>query len=139
MHVAGAAAQLNGFATNYNSYIATGNWSAGGGNSALANDGMVPFERGEDDGSLLDETSTVGPSGTSNVMCLTCHRAHGSANANAGRWDFTSELLAESKVLEATDLPATAVPYYANGTAVDIVATYGAYQRSLCNKCHAQD
>lgn len=24
------------------------------------------------------------------VFCMTCHRAHGSANLNAGRWDFTA-------------------------------------------------
>jgi len=138
MHVAGSSALLNGFATNYNSYIATGDWVAGGGNSATSNDGIVPFERGEDDGSLLDETSTVGPDSGSNVMCLTCHRAHGSAYSNAGRWDFEAELLADSNVLNATDLPATAVPNYARGVAVDF-DVFGPYQRSFCNKCHAQD
>ena len=56
-----------------------------------------------------------------------------------GRWEFKVELLEESPALLSTDLPATAVPYYADGAAVDIVAKYGQYQRSLCNKCHAQD
>jgi hypothetical protein len=138
-HVAGSAALMNGQATIYNSYIATGSWVAGGGNAASAYDALVPFERGITDGSLLDTTNTAGPDSASNVMCLTCHRAHASAHANMGRWDFEVELLEESHALAAGDLPATAVPYYKNGAAVDVVAAYGPYQRSLCNKCHAQD
>ena len=139
MHIAGDTEHLgSGISTNYNSYIATGDWIGGGGNSANANDGLVPFERGIDDGSLLNEESTVGPDGNSNVMCLTCHRAHGSAYSNAGRWDFEAELLADSNVLNASDLPALAVPNYARGVEVDFAA-FGEHQRSLCNKCHAQD
>jgi hypothetical protein len=36
-------------------------------------------------------------------------------------------------------MAAGAVPYYANGAAVDVATKYGEYQRSLCNKCHAKD
>ncbi len=135
-HPAGNDVHLNGYGTNYNSYVATGNFT---GTQATSYDDLVPFERGIDDGSLLDVTSTVGPDTNSNVMCLTCHRSHASAFQNMGRWDFEVELLAESHPLEATDLPATAVPYYADGAAIDIVTQYGHYQRSLCNKCHVQD
>jgi len=138
-HPAGNDVHLNGHGTNYNSYIATGNYVAGGGNLANAYDSLVPFERGIADGSLLDETSTVGPDTNSNVMCLTCHRAHASAFDNMGRWDFEVELLAESHPLESADVPATAMVYYDNGAAVDIATRYGDWQRSLCNKCHVQD
>ena len=135
-HPAGNDVHLNGYGTNYNSYVATGDFT---GVQATSYDDLVPFERGITDGSLLDETSTVGPDTNSNVSCLTCHRSHASAFPNMGRWDFEVEMLAESHALEATDLPATAVPYYADGAAIDVVTQYGHYQRSLCNKCHVQD
>ena len=135
-HPAGNDVHLNGYGTNYNSYVATGDFT---GVQTASYDDLVPFERGIDDGSLLDETSTVGPDTNSNVTCLTCHRSHASAFSNMGRWDFEVEMLAESHPLTATDLPATAVPYYADGAAIDVVTAYGHYQRSLCNKCHVQD
>jgi hypothetical protein len=79
-------------------------------------------------------------------MCLSCHRAHGSAFENALRWDYTSsEYITESGILNtaggtaASIMAAGAKPYYASGAAVDVVATYGEHQRSLCNKCHAKD
>ena len=73
-------------------------------------------------------------------MCLTCHRAHASAHNNAGRWDFeVDEFIAESAALVSPDVPSTAVPYYGDGAEIDVVTTYGEYQRSLCNKCHVKD
>ncbi|MBE0574975.1 MAG: hypothetical protein IH613_03670 [Desulfuromonadales bacterium] len=124
----------------YNAYKASGNFT---GVVATAKDALVPFERGVTDGSLLNPASTAGVStGTETVMCLTCHRAHASAFDNALRWDPNHEFLADSGILnEATTtlLSNGAVPYYALGVAVDIVATYGEWQRSLCNKCHVQD
>ncbi len=136
-HVAGPTALLNGYGDNYNSYVSTGNFT---GLQANAYDSLVPFAKGSvTDGSLLDETSTEGPGSGAVVMCLTCHRAHASAHNNAGRWDFETELIAESHVLESADVPASAVPYYQNGVAIDVAAVYGEWQRSLCNKCHVQD
>jgi hypothetical protein len=138
-HAAGnnIKATLNGYAGNYNQYIKTGDFN---GVQATANDGMVPFERGESDGALLDPASTIGPEADDYVMCLTCHRAHASANPNAGRWDFEHELLADAAALGSGDLdPTTQGIIYANGAIVDVVATYGEYQRSLCNKCHVKD
>ena len=77
---------------------------------------------------------TEGPSGTDEVMCLTCHRAHASAFADATRWDMSETFLADSH-------PAT--------TDIDFVQadvdnkyytyTFDPDQRSLCNKCHAKD
>ncbi|MDH3868339.1 MAG: hypothetical protein OET08_03115 [Desulfuromonadales bacterium] len=124
----------------YNLYVATGDM---GGALATGKDALVPFARDIDDGSLLDVASTVGVDGTTDtVMCLSCHRAHASAFDNALRWDPNVEFLAESHILnEATTtlMAGGAVPYYALGAPVDIVATYGEWQRSLCNKCHVQD
>jgi hypothetical protein len=135
-HPSGNDVHLNGFGANYNSYVATGDFT---GTSATANDPLVPFERGVTDGSLLSVSSTIGPDSNSNVMCLTCHRSHASANDNMGRWDFEVELIAESHALQSADVPATAAVYYANGAIVDVATKYGAFQRSLCNKCHVQD
>lgn len=129
----------------YNQYVASGDFT---GTVNTAFDALVPFERGITDGSdpALVANSTVGvEDGNDVVMCLSCHRAHASAFDNALRWDgYSSEFIAESAILDGTGtnaaiMTAGAVPYYAGGVAVDVVATYGAYQRSLCNKCHAKD
>ena len=135
-HPAGDGEHLNGQATNYNLYVATGDFT---GVQATSYDGLVPFERGETVGSNLTPNGTVGPDASSNVMCLTCHRSHASANANAGKWDFEVEFLAHSHALESPDVPVGAAVYYDNGVVIDPVAEYGQYQRSLCNKCHVQD
>jgi cytochrome c553 len=135
-HPAGDGEHLGVEGSNYNSYVATGDFE---GSIGTAYDALVPFERGVTDGSLLDPFSTQGPDGNANVMCLTCHRAHASAHENAGRWDFGVTLLAESHALESPDVPSGAAVYYANGSVVDIGSRYGEYQRSLCNKCHVQD
>jgi len=138
-HPAGNDVHLNGFGTNYNSYVSTGNFT---GDVATSYDSLVPFERGQTDGSLLDPTNTIGPDANSNVSCLTCHRSHASAHPSMGRWDFAEELLAESHALElqtAGTIPATAAVYYKNGATIDVATAYGTFQRSLCNKCHVQD
>ena len=138
VHPAGNGMHLDGLATNYNSYVATGDFT---GTSATSYDALVPFERGIADGSLLDYDSTIGPDGASNVMCLTCHRAHASANENIGKWDFGAELLTESSLAGSDDsfgLDKNAGTYAA-GAIIDIAATYGHSQRSPCNKCHVQD
>jgi hypothetical protein len=112
----------------YNAYNGTtdcvNNPPAGGapcgtGTQASAYLALVPFE---DDGAAI--TSTAGPSATSRVMCLSCHRAHATSSTNAGRWDFNVTLLAEDG--EESGSYALPNPYDAN-------------QRSLCNKCHAKD
>jgi hypothetical protein len=130
---------LNGLTSNYNSYVATGDFT---GTQATSYDALVPFEDlTATTGADLDVTSTAGPAvaGAGQVMCLTCHRAHASANNNAGRWDFETELIAHTHALQSPDVPASAAVYYKDGAVVDVAATYGEYQRSLCNKCHVQD
>lgn len=80
----------------------------------------VPFE---DPANTL--SSTAGPTGTSQVSCITCHRAHATSAPDAGRWDFNVTFLhedgAESGSYQIPD------PYN------DL------NQRSLCNKCHNKD
>ncbi|MGE4579882.1 MAG: cytochrome C [Desulfuromonadales bacterium] len=147
--------------TVYNSYVATGNYT---GTVATAYDPLVPFERGVTTASadLPDPTDAltagVGVDGSSQVMCLSCHRAHASAFPNALRWDMTEAFIAEGWTSmdgitsggAAAVLPtAAAKEYYKHGVEVDVAVFdsagtpftngYGHYQRSLCNKCHVQD
>lgn len=128
-HPASNDAHLNGQAVNYNSYVTTGNM---GGQAATAYTRLVPFERGVTDTTTLNTATTQGPDANSNVMCLTCHRAHASAFSDIGKWDFQEELLADSPQLVSAE--ATHV-YYGE----TITTKFGQYQRSLCNKCHVQD
>ncbi len=138
-HVAGAVTGLmNGIGINDSCYIKTGNWDCS--QAATSYDELVPFERGTGVArTSLSVTDTSAPGSGAQVMCLTCHRAHASAHANAGRWDLATDMLKGSAALNASDLPTTAVAYYDSTGEVDVTVKYGPYQRSLCNKCHVQD
>jgi hypothetical protein len=130
-HPASNDAHLNGFSSTYNSYVATGDLT---GVAATAFDRLVPFERGITDpfDVGLDHTQTAGPDSSSNVMCLTCHRAHATAFPDALKWSPYEELLADDTILpEAYGIHA----YYGETP----TARYNEFQRSLCNKCHLQD
>ncbi len=105
-------------ASNYSLYNGTDDIT--GGNPATSYLAQVPFE---DPANTI--ASTASPTATSQVMCLTCHRAHGSSAPNAGRWDFNVTFLSDDGV--ASGSYALANPY----TSVN--------QRSLCNKCHVKD
>jgi len=136
-HPASNDAHLNGFVSNYNQYVTTGNMN---GTVADSFDRLVPFERGildtDGDGQPdagLDSTNVAGVDNSSNVMCLTCHRAHATAWPDALKWDPETELLAHSAAL--ADPVFAAQAYYGD----DIAVRYSEYQRSLCNKCHVQD
>ncbi len=135
-HPAGNADNLGGTVSgNYNLYVATGNLTGSAGTAYLA---LVPFEQGTTDRTVLDPTTILGPSGSDNVMCLTCHRAHASAFKNAGRWDFTAPLLVDSHPLATDtgiDTDDVTAKYYTRDIAID----FGVSQRSLCNKCHIKD
>ncbi|MFP3983346.1 MAG: hypothetical protein ACLFV2_06615 [Desulfurivibrionaceae bacterium] len=122
----------------YNSYVASGDYT---GSVEDGYDSLVPIERGTEDKSSLNATSTTGAESGAQVMCGTCHRAHGSAFDYAGRWDFGTELLVESSTdLEMNgDLTGDEADYYAFGSKVEIADRYNEEQRSLCNKCHVQD
>ena len=136
-HPSGNGEFLNGEATNYNSYVATGDFT---GTQATSFTALVQFERQETDTTVLAAavTSTAGPDSSNNVMCLTCHRAHASAFNNITRWDMEHELLAEGWPTAANLTAMGAIPnsdYYGR----DIASDFGDFQRSLCNKCHVKD
>jgi hypothetical protein len=144
-HPAGDDASLGGtIVANYNAYVTTGDMT---GTAATAYDHLVPFERGVVDADAdgtpdnLDATAgglasdnANGPDVNSNVMCLTCHRAHASAFDNMGRWNFASTMLIEE---EANAIAAGFTMQQLNNG--DDMSRYGEFQRSLCNKCHVQD
>ncbi len=105
-------------ATTYNLYLGTSD--PAGGSAPTAYLTQVPFE---DPGVVY--TGTAGPGAASRIMCLSCHRAHGSSAPSAGRWDFNVTYLADDGV-ESGSYP--------------LPNPYGdPAQRSLCNKCHAKD
>lgn len=104
-------------AQTYNLYAGTSNQT--GGDAATAYLAAVPFEDPAN-----TTTSTTGPTASSQVSCLTCHRAHATSAPNAARWDFNVTLLADDG-------------HYSG--AYVIPNPYDAHQRSLCNKCHNKD
>jgi len=59
-----------------------------GGDPALAYLAQVPFE---DSASSIQ--STAGPTATSRIICLSCHRAHATSGPHSGRWDFNIDFL----------------------------------------------
>ncbi|MGB5107083.1 MAG: hypothetical protein WBP42_10265 [Candidatus Zixiibacteriota bacterium] len=105
-------------ANAYNSYNGTDDIT--GGSQATAYISAVPFEDPSN-----TTTSTAGPSATSQVSCITCHRAHATSAQNAGRWDFGVTFLHEDGVESGS----YAIPNPYNSL----------NQRSLCNKCHVKD
>ena len=117
---------------NYNAYVRTGDLS---GAAATAYLQFVPFERGVTDLSLLDPTSTFGPDSNSNVMCLTCHRAHASAFRAIGRWDFDAALLADSHPA-AADIGVAGNDVLYSYYGRDIASEFGLTQKPFCEKCH---
>lgn len=132
-HPAGNARRLEQkMISNYNTYIKTGDFS---GNAATAYLALVPFERGIKDVNFLNPTSTQGPYASSNVMCLTCHRAHASAFKNIGRWDFGASLIVNSHPA-AGDAGVTGNDVFYSYYGRNITAQFGSGQRQFCEKCH---
>ncbi len=120
-------------AAAYNAYISSDNPT--GGNPATSYWGLVPFEAVEVDLSKVNPANyTQGPTGVDQVMCVSCHRAHATAFAELGRWDFATEFMVDSHP-QPTD----------GGIGPnDVAYKYYQYtfindQRSLCNKCHLKD
>jgi predicted CXXCH cytochrome family protein len=107
-------------AGNYGRYNGTAHYNSG--TPATSYLAAVPFE---DAANTI--TSTAGPSASSQVSCITCHRAHATSAPDAGRWDFNVTWLSDDGVKSGSY--AIPNPY---GPDVQI-------QRSLCNKCHVKD
>lgn len=135
--------------SNYNSYVSSGNLSGHGDKSFTS---LVPFEEGTDNELLLaqhaknDASYTTGPDLKSNVMCLTCHRAHASGWNHMARWNMTADFIIYNGACPGTDNNAPPQCSQGRTTAETQRALYdrppsffASYQRGLCNKCHAKD
>jgi len=119
---------------------------------------LVPFTQNTGNYTLLganaksDGSRLGGPSGGDQVSCLSCHRAHASGFPDMLRWQMEGEFITYVDGSGNTVWPGTDTtpdsPQFARGrTSAETLAAYynrpatvfGAYQRVLCNKCHARD
>jgi hypothetical protein len=133
----------------YNSYVKTGDLSGTQASSYLS---LVPFQM--DDAADMTTlkaavTSTAGPASGDKVMCLSCHRAHASG------WDSMLRFPPGPGFMTVAD--GFGNPVYPNPGTNPVEAMgrttqefqkalydrpptkFAAFQRTLCNKCHAQD
>ena len=146
-HPVGNPATLgSAIAANYNAYLKSGDLS---GFSVTSYSSLVPFEMQVTDYPTLVSTaasSTAGPDASSNVTCLTCHRAHASGWDSIGRWNFKATVItyagswpgiangAPAELSQGRTEAETRLAYYDREP-----SKFATYQRSLCDKCHAKD
>jgi predicted CXXCH cytochrome family protein len=141
-HPAGDGAKLTAaIVTNYNAYVSSGIAAAGNHYTSL-----VPFEDGSTTFSTLQSRwadtapatqAAFAAATTSNVMCLSCHKAHASGFYSMLRYPTTDLLTDEAGAYELIDgLSATQMQRAFNERPASV---FGVAQRSLCNKCHAKD
>jgi hypothetical protein len=152
-HPAGNAAKLTAeVISNYNSYVKSGDLTN---TVATSYETLVPYEEGSSDRAALalhavnDGSVTSGADTNSNVMCLSCHRAHATAWDSMTRWNVKSEFLTLGGAYPGTDATGEGAygQYNTGKTQAEYQAamngkpaSHFAYaQRSLCNKCHAKD
>jgi len=137
---------------NYNTYVKSGTFN---GTVASAYLSLVPFEEGLAMSSAnyatlkghakTDDSQLGGMNGTSQVMCLSCHRAHATAFPEMTRWSNEGEFIVYNSLYPGVDNTGTSysVGYtaaeYKQGMYQKSEASLASYQRSLCNKCHAKD
>jgi hypothetical protein len=152
-HVSGNDAKFDiDIVSNYNNYVRSGNLN---GSAQSSYTSLVPYEMGTDDYATLkgtansDGSNSSGPGfsgGRPNVMCLSCHRAHASGWDSMTRWNVRATFIVQDGVYPGIDNRAKSEnaqgrteaearrAYYDRPASV-----FSAYQRSLCNKCHAKD
>jgi predicted CXXCH cytochrome family protein len=99
----------------YNIYNGTAD--SAGGNFATAYLSTVPFENQSN-----SISAATGPTTSSRIMCLTCHRAHATSAPHALRWDPNVTLLSRDGVVSGS----YPIPDPYNSPS----------QTGLCYKCH---
>jgi len=134
----------------YNAYVKSGDLT---GVASTAYTSLVPFAENTGDIATLaahaknDDSVLTGPGASDKVMCLSCHRAHASGWEYALRWNMEGEFMIYNSLYPGTDTTPS-VPQFARGRlGAETQAAYydrpvtkfAAYQRVLCNKCHAKD
>jgi hypothetical protein len=142
LHPVGASAKIGATkANNYNQYIKTGDLSGLSDKSYLS---LVPFEEGTKDYATLkthaktDDTWLVGPDSTSSqVMCLTCHRAHASGWDGMTRWNTRTEFIVYNGLYAQEPYGQGRTEGEATRAYYDMPASkFALNQDTLCNKCH---
>ena len=148
---------LGSIAIAYQQYVNTGNTTGGSAASSFLS--LVPFIENTDDINTLKShannklPTSGGPANSDRVSCLSCHRAHASGWQHATRWNNAWDFITYVDGTGAAVWPGSDNQPVTNGerflgrTSTETAAAYynrpvtlfGAYQRSLCNKCHAKD
>ncbi len=131
-------------ATNYNNYVMTGNMSGTfPGTAPGPYSSLVPYQEATGAIATLashaksDNSVLGGPAASDQVSCFSCHRAHASGWTHALRWNNDTTFIVNNGAFPA-EQGRTAIE--TQGAYYDRPATmFSSYQRSLCNKCHAQD
>jgi hypothetical protein len=153
-HPAGASAKLTAaIVANYNSYVTSGIMTNADNTKAYST--LAPFELGTGDYTVLKplgvNTDTLDQSATtsSNVMCLSCHRAHASGFPDMARFNLENEFMTiadatnaaaydssttEGKINLGKNVAEQTAAYYGRSA-----SAFGPYARDYCNKCHAKD
>jgi hypothetical protein len=153
VHAAGSAAKfVQPYLDNYNRYISAGNiLSMPDPLSSYLS--LVPFEEGTTDYADLkahaktDDTNLAGPDGASQVMCLSCHRAHASGWDNITRWNAVTSLIVSNGTVSTGSYAQEGQAYQPYGQGRTETEALRAYynrpetkfspmQDTLCNKCH---
>ena len=127
---------------NYNNYVKTGDMTG-----TKGYDSLVPVEQGSNDYTALKSAATNTANGgtyavadaNAKVMCLSCHRAHASGFESMARFYIAG--------VSITDAAGNYALASGQTTTLQVQAAYydrpstnfAAYQRTLCNKCHAKD
>lgn len=137
----------------YNQYKKSGDLTGAQASAYLT---LAPFEEGSTDYTVLkahaknDDTYLTGADATSNVNCLSCHRAHASGFDSMTRFNLAYEFMtiadASGNSVYGTGDPSVSSSLQGRTTNEMTAAYYGRtadkfapYQRVLCNKCHAKD
>ncbi len=152
VHPAGDGAKLTApIAANYSAYVSSGIMTGTGAQySALA-----PFETG-DTATLAGITALkafqaapTAAATTSNVLCLSCHRAHASGFESMTRFNLVNEFMtiadaANAAIYDSSTTEGKINTGYTTGLQVAAyngrpATLFGPYARVQCNKCHAKD
>jgi hypothetical protein len=154
-HPAGQGAFLKpGQVTVYQTYVSSGVFTGAATNSYTS---LVPFENAGKvvvtgkTGNISDlnnlasavggtDTAGIFTVGTqSNVMCLSCHRAHASSFSSLVRWNIDDTFITNSDTVNFVDTQGRTNTGLVAGYYGRTPADFGIYQRSMCNKCHGKD
>ena len=158
LHPAGNGAKLTqAIADNYNAYVSSGKLTNTDPTKAYST--LAPFELGK--GATLSDYAALkalavltddknqSASTTSNVMCLSCHRAHASGFESMTRTFLGNEFITiadasnnpaydnsitEGKINFGKSVAEQQAAYYGRPA-----SAFGPWARNYCNKCHAKD